>query len=145
MVKEKEGEDMIVVDCKIPLARVVEFNMWILESAIKDGRPTYLPRKWLRESYGILDGVRHLGPRRRAELDALTTVTEEHFQEFVESWERCLGHRIEVRRDRHERGFETVSVLWNRVRKTHLFLCRRMVARRHASPIDRTEYVRRLS
>jgi hypothetical protein len=85
------------VNCNIPLMRCVEYNLWILNSAIKDGRPTYLPRKWLRESYGILDGVRHLGPRRRAELDALTTITDEDRREFVEMWERILGHKLNVK------------------------------------------------
>ena len=87
----------MIINCNIPLMRVVEFDLWILDSAVRDGRPTYLPRKWLNESYGILDGVRHLGPRRRAELDAMTHITKDERREFVESWEKALGHELKTK------------------------------------------------
>ena len=73
---------------------MVFIDEWVLDSASRDGRSTYLPRKWLAESYAILDAVRHVGPRRRAEIEAVTRITEDDRRMFRESWESALGHPI---------------------------------------------------
>ena len=79
------------------LNNMVFIDAWILESAERDGRSTYLPRKWLAESYALLDAVRHVGPRRRAEIKAMTCTTEEERKMFKESWERALGHELKIK------------------------------------------------
>ena len=75
----------------------VEFFEWLLNSAEKDedGRPLYLPKKWLAEAYGLLDAVRHVGPRRRAEMQARASPSSEDRRAFRESWENILGHPLE--------------------------------------------------
>lgn len=76
------------------LNSMVSIDTWILESAERGARSTYLPRKWLAESYALLDAVRHVGPRRRAEIEAVTRITEDDRRMFRESWESILGHPI---------------------------------------------------
>lgn len=73
---------------------LVGIDTWILEDAVRHGRSTYLPRKWLAESYAMLDAVRHVGPRRRAEIGEITRITEADRRVFRESWESILGHPI---------------------------------------------------
>lgn len=46
----------------------VNIYEWILESSMRMGNTGFVPRKWLAEAYGLLDAVRHVGPRRRAEM-----------------------------------------------------------------------------
>lgn len=76
------------------LNNLVFIDEWTLESTERNGHSTYLPRKWLAESYAILDAVRHVGPRRRAEIEAVTRITEDDRRMFRESWESALGHPI---------------------------------------------------
>lgn len=79
----------------------VEFHEWLLDSAEKDGRPLYLPKKWLAEAYGLLDAVRHVGPRRRAEMQA-RAFTPEDRQAFREMWENILGHTLKSAEEAEE-------------------------------------------
>ena len=80
----------MIINCNIPLMRRVEYAKWILETCSKwsseGGAPLYVPRKSLREEYAILDGVRHIGPRRRAELDALTREPPGEKEAHAEFW-----------------------------------------------------------
>ena len=76
------------------LNQSVEFFEWMLDSAEKNGDPLYLRKKWLAGAYGILDAVRHVGPKRRAEMQA-RSLTPEDRQAFREMWESILGHSLE--------------------------------------------------
>ena len=89
--RDRDAEDYIN---RNRLNLLVFIDEWVLDSASRDGRSTYLPRKWLAEAYAILDAVRHVGPRRRAEIEAVTRITEDDRRTFRESWERVLGHPI---------------------------------------------------
>jgi len=82
----------------------VEFFEWLLNSAEKDedGRPLYLPKKWLAEAYGLLDAVRHVGPRRRAEMQARSSPAPEDKQVFREAWENILGHTLKSAEEAEE-------------------------------------------
>ena len=89
------------------LNRKVEFFEWLLDSEEKDGGPLYLPKKWLAEAYGMLDAVRHVGPRRRAEMQA-KSFTPEDRQAHREMWENILGHSLEFK-DEDERWEDGVN------------------------------------
>lgn len=84
------------------LNRNVEFFEWLLSSAKKDGRPLYMPKIWLAGTYGILDAVRHVGPRRRAEMQARSSLTPEDRQAFNEMWEDIFGHTLKSEEEAEE-------------------------------------------
>lgn len=74
----------------VSLWRDLETQKWILEACLRRGGSPYLARKWFRESYGILNGVRYLGPRRRAEYDALAYGPDSELEDFKEMWKRII-------------------------------------------------------
>ena len=84
------------------LNQSVEFFEWLLNSAEKNGDPLYMPRKLLAETYGLLDAVRHVGPRRRAEMQARSSPSPEDKQAFREMWENILGHTLKSEEEAEE-------------------------------------------
>lgn len=83
------------------LNQSVEFFEWMVDSAEKSGDPLYLRKKWLAEAYGLLDAVRHVGPRRRTEMQA-KSYTLEDMQTFKKMWENILGHPIKFKDEAEE-------------------------------------------
>ena len=81
------------------LNKMVSIDEWVLGSSIRGGRNPYLPRRWLAESYALLDAVRHVGPRRRAEMRVNTAGSEDERQRFKETWEGILGHPLTFKED----------------------------------------------
>lgn len=91
----------MIVNCNIPLNRLVTWDKMFLESCLKTGGfNPWGVRKNLKQSYAILDSVRHLGPRRRAELDELTDL-DAHYDEFLE-WEKMIMRLVEQAEEEEE-------------------------------------------
>lgn len=74
----------------VSLWKDLEHHKWVLEACQRMGISTYLARKWFRESYGIFNGVRYIGPRRRAEYDALAYGPEFEREEFENMWRQVI-------------------------------------------------------
>lgn len=91
----------------------IGFSLWVIEASSKMGSVAYPSRKMLKIEYGILDGVRHLGPRRReimaeqiGDLDFARLLHNETWKNILQTSKDADGTADVRHRHQGGRGYE---------------------------------------